>query len=85
MQSTIGLSIRSLMEEIEKGLKDLRGFAAPWWEQQYQEARTPGAPRNWTINKKNTHRETHGCGHICGSGWPCWTSVGGEDLGPEFV
>jgi hypothetical protein len=22
---------------------------------------------------------------ICGRGWPCWTSVGGEALGPEGV
>jgi hypothetical protein len=29
------------MEEVEKGLKELRGFATPWWEQQCQQARTP--------------------------------------------
>ena len=27
------------MEELEKGLKELRGFAAPWREQQCQHAR----------------------------------------------
>jgi hypothetical protein len=26
---------------------------------------------------------THGSGHICGRGWPCWTSVGGEVLRPK--
>jgi hypothetical protein len=36
----------SLMEELEKGLKELRGFAAPWREQQCQPARTPRAPRD---------------------------------------
>ena len=29
------------MEELEKGLKELRGFAAPWGEQQGQLARYP--------------------------------------------
>jgi hypothetical protein len=27
------------MEELEKGLKELRGFTAPWREQQCQQAR----------------------------------------------
>jgi hypothetical protein len=31
------------------------------------------------------HGATHGAGHICGRGRPCWTSVGGEALGPEGV
>jgi hypothetical protein len=29
------------MEELEKGLKELRGFAAPWREQQCQPVRPP--------------------------------------------
>jgi hypothetical protein len=29
------------MEELEKGLKELRGFVAPWKEQQCQQARHP--------------------------------------------
>jgi hypothetical protein len=36
------------MEEMEKGLKELRGFAASWGEQQCQQARPPGAPGDWT-------------------------------------
>jgi hypothetical protein len=39
------------MEELEKGLKELRGFAAPWREQQCQQARPPGAPGDWTSNQ----------------------------------
>jgi hypothetical protein len=39
------------MEELEKGLKELMGFAAPWREQQCQQAR-PGAPRDWTNNQR---------------------------------
>jgi hypothetical protein len=34
------------MKELEKGLKEMRGFAAPWREQQCQQARTPGAPED---------------------------------------
>jgi hypothetical protein len=42
------------MEKLEMGLKELRGFAAPWREQQYQQARPPAprAPRAWTINQR---------------------------------
>jgi hypothetical protein len=29
---TFGLSVGSLMGELEKGLKEMRGFAAPWEE-----------------------------------------------------
>ena len=40
------------MEELEKGLKELRGFAAPWREQQYQLARYPRDPKDWTTNHR---------------------------------
>ena len=36
LQPKIGLSAGSVMEELEKGLKELRGFATPWREQQCQ-------------------------------------------------
>ena len=32
---------------------------------------------------KYTHGGTHGSGSIFRKGWTCWTSVGGEALGPE--
>jgi hypothetical protein len=45
LQPTIGLSAggggASLMEKLEKGLKELRGFAAPWGKQQCQPVRPP--------------------------------------------
>jgi hypothetical protein len=31
---------------------------------------------------KSTHGGTHGSSCICSKGWLCWTSVGGEALGP---
>ena len=68
------------MEELEKGLMELRGFAGPWREQQCQQTRSSSK-----LQPKNTHGETHGAGRICGRGWPCWTSVGEEALGSEGV
>jgi hypothetical protein len=31
---------------------------------------------------KSTHGRTHGFNHICSRGWPDWSSLGGEALGP---
>jgi hypothetical protein len=48
------------MEELQKGLNELRWFAAPWGEQQCQQADTsptcPGVPRDWFI-KQIVHME----------------------------
>jgi hypothetical protein len=38
------------MEELEKRLKELRGFAAPWREQQGQQARPPELPGDQRIH-----------------------------------
>ena len=40
------------MEELEKGLKELRGSAVPWREQQCQQARPLGAPGDSTTNQR---------------------------------
>ena len=40
------------MEKLEIGPKELKGFAAPWKEQQCQRARLPEAPRDWTTNQR---------------------------------
>jgi hypothetical protein len=40
------------MEELEKRLKKLKGVAAPWREQQCQQARIPGAPGDWVTNQR---------------------------------
>ena len=64
------------MEELEKGLKELRGFVALCGEQQCQLARRPrGVPGDWTT----THGGTHGSCRICG------TSEKGAALGPVGV
>jgi hypothetical protein len=41
----------SMMEELWKGLKELRRFAAPWGKQQCQLVRWPRDPRDWTTNQ----------------------------------
>ena len=72
------------MEELERGLKELRGFAAPWRKQQCQLARSLELPGTGPHTQpKSTHGGTHGSGHMCGRRWSCWTSVRGAALGLE--
>jgi hypothetical protein len=40
------------MEDMDKGLKELREFAAPWREQQCQQAIYLEAPWSWTTNQR---------------------------------
>jgi hypothetical protein len=52
---------RVLMEKLEKGLKELKGFVAPWRVKQCQLARHSRAPRNWTTNQRvHTHGGAYG-------------------------
>ena len=46
----------SLMEELEKRLKELIGFAAPWGEQQYQLDRPLELPATGPPTKEYTLR-----------------------------
>jgi hypothetical protein len=69
------------MEELEKGLKELKGFAT-LQEEQYQPTRPPQSSQGLNHQPKSTHRGTHGSSHMCSRGWPCWASMGGEALGP---
>jgi hypothetical protein len=82
LQPTIGLSTGSLMEELEKGLKKLRGFAAlgGGYSVNWQ---NPGRSQGLDHQPMSTHGGTHGSGCICGREGPCWISVGGAALGPE--
>jgi hypothetical protein len=84
LTANIGLSVGSLVEKLEKGLKEVRGFADLWKEQQCQPIRPPGTPRDWTTNQR-VHKEGPRL-------WLCmWqritllASVGREALGPEGV
>ena len=51
-QPSIGLSTGPLIKELEKGPKELKGFAAPWEEQQYEPTNIPRAPRDLTTNQR---------------------------------
>ena len=72
---------------MEKGLNELRGFAAPMEGATVSTGQDPPPQGSWGLyyQPKNTHGVTHGAGHICGRRWPCWTSVGEEALRPESV
>ena len=54
MQPTLGLSAGFPVEELEEGLKELRGFAATWGEQQCQPAWCPELPGTGPQTKEYT-------------------------------
>ena len=72
------------MGELEKGLKEMRGFAA---HGESNRGNWSDCWRSWTLEHqaKNTNGGTHGSGHICGREWSYWASVGREALGPDRV
>jgi hypothetical protein len=80
----IRLSTRSQIEELEKELKDLRGFAAPWGS---NSVNRPEPLEVWGLDHqpKSTHWGNCCSSCICGRRWPWWTSVRGVALGPEDV
>jgi hypothetical protein len=45
------------MEEVEKGLKELKGFMTPQEEQQYQPTRSPELPGTKLPTKEYTWRD----------------------------
>jgi hypothetical protein len=72
------------MEKLEKGLKELKGFAAPQEEQQHEPTSTPPPELPGTKpppTTMNPHGRIHGSRCVCSRGWPCWISMGREALG----
>jgi hypothetical protein len=70
------------MEKLEKGLKELRGFASPMegsnsfnWPDPLE------LPETGPPTKEYTWRDPWLWPHM----WSCWTSLGGEALGPVGV
>jgi len=76
---TIGLSMGSPMEELEKGLKDLTPIGRTTISA--NQTLLPQSSQRLNHQPKSTHGATHGSSHICSSGWPYWASMGGEALG----
>jgi hypothetical protein len=59
------------VEDLEKGLKELRVFAAPLGGAIVSTGQIPRS--SWELNHqpKNTHGGNHGSECICGRGLPC--------------
>jgi hypothetical protein len=70
------------MEELGEGLKELKGFATPQEEQQYQQTRPPQNSKELNHQPKNTHRGSRGPSHKCSRGLPYLASMGGKAFGP---
>ena len=84
VQPTIGLRAGSPMEELERELNELRGFTAPWREQQCQPAIPPPMSSCGLDHQPNTWRDPWLWPHK----WQrmaLLVSVGGEALGSEDV
>jgi len=65
------------VEEVEKRLKELKGFATPRKTNNVNQPEPSELP-----GTKLTNKETHGFSCICNKGWHCLASIEGEDLGP---
>jgi hypothetical protein len=81
-KSTIGLSLGSPIEELEKALKELKEVETSYKEQQYQPTRpSPEIFQGLNHQPNSTHGGTHGSSPICSRGWHCLASVVVEALG----
>jgi hypothetical protein len=75
---TIVLSTGIPMEELEKGMNEMKASLNPI-------GRTTVSTNQSSqgLNQpKSTHGGTHGSSCISSKGWPCCTSMGGQALGP---
>ena len=81
-QPTIGLSSRVPYGGVGEGSEGAKGVCSPVEGATVSTGQTFELPGTGPPTKY-THGATHGPGHICGRGWPCWSSVGGEAVGPE--
>jgi hypothetical protein len=73
------------VEELEKGMKELKGFSSPVGRAKVSTSQASLELPGLDHQPKDIHGETHGSGLICDRQWPCWTSMGGEALEPEGV
>jgi hypothetical protein len=84
-QPIIGLSLGVLDEGIGEGTKGAEGACSPMEGATESTGQTPQSSWGLDHQAKNAHGVTNGAGHIPGRGWPCWTSMGREALGPKGV
>ena len=82
-QPTIWLSMGTPIKELEKGLKDLKGFATRTTVSINQTS--PTSSQGLKHQPKSIHGETHDYSRICSRGWPCQGSVVEVALGPVMA
>jgi hypothetical protein len=84
-QPTIRLSSGVPNGGVGEGTEEDEGVYSPMEGATVSIGQTSRSSRGPVHQPKNTHGVTHGAGHICGRGWSCRTSVGGEALGSVGV
>jgi hypothetical protein len=70
------------MKELEKVPKELKGFAAHRKNNYEQTSTHSQSSQGLNHQPKSTCDGTNGTSCICSKGWPSWSSMGGEALGP---
>jgi hypothetical protein len=84
-QPTIGLTLGVQDGGIEEGMERAERVCNPMVGSRVLTGQTPWSFWGLDHQSKNIHEATDGAGYICGRGWSCWTSVGGEAFGQEGV
>jgi hypothetical protein len=69
------------MEDLEKGLKELEGIAISG-RTTISTNQILQSSQGLKHQLKCTYGTTHGSSRICNRGWPCWSSLRREALGP---
>jgi hypothetical protein len=73
------------MEELDKGPKELKGFAVPREEQQYEPTSNFQSSQGLNHQPKSSHGGTHGSRHICSRGCSLVGHQREERVGPVKV
>jgi hypothetical protein len=81
-KAVIGLSMESPMEELEKGLKEQKGFATYKKISTISTNQTLQSSQELNHQPKSTHGGIHGSSHICNRGRSYQASMGEEAFGP---
>ena len=68
--------------EVRERTESTEGVYSPIGRIKISTNQKPQSYQELNHQPKNTHGETHGSSCIYSRGWPCWTSMGGEALGP---
>jgi hypothetical protein len=72
-------------EGTRKSTQGAKGVSLPIRGKTIQTNQYPESSLGLNHQPKKTHGGTHGSSCICNRGWPSWSSVGGEALGPVKI